>query len=260
MSSTIHGQHITIYQLNDYYSHVSAMLLEHFDNVDNNAVFVIGNYIYDTQDKIQKKFPNRKIIAYQLEQLMGGTDNWHPTLRTIHNLKTYDEIWDYDKLNAAYLEYNNIKVKRILPLRYTKSLKKIQNNPNPKIDVLFYGMINKRRFKILDTLQQKLYNKLKFVWVYGEKDMDSYIADSKVILNIHAFEPWNRQEQVRMFYPIINSKTVVSEISQKNYLKDLIIESNIDNLADTLMSCCGTNIWKSFGHLAAINFENSNNI
>lgn len=254
-SKIIHGQHISIYQLNDYYSNVATMLLEHFDNHKHNEVFVLGNYIFENGSSVKAKFPDRKIIAYQMEQMMGGSNNWHPVSRTMHNLKDYDEIWDYDELNAAYLQQYNINVSRIVPMIYTQKLKKITNNSEPSIDVLFYGFINQRRFNIIQSLQQKLYRKIKFVWVYGDNDLDKYIADSKIILNLHAFEPWNRQEQVRMFYPIINEKTVVSEISQKNYLYDIIIESDTHNLADTLINCCSTHIWRSFGKLASSQFH-----
>lgn len=255
-SKIIHGKNISIYQLNDYYSNVTKMLLEYFDNDKHNEVFILGNYIFENSDNIKKQFPKRKIIAYQLEQMMGTSNNWHSIQKTINNLKTYDEIWDYDELNIAYLKNHNINVSRLLPMLYTKNLKNIINDDDPKIDVLFYGFINQRRFNIIESLQKKLYGKIKLVWIYGETNLDQYIANSKIILNLHAFEPWNRQEQIRMFYPIINEKTVISEISQKNYLKDLIIESSIDNIVETIVNCCTNNIWRSFGKLSSLEFYN----
>jgi hypothetical protein len=53
-------------------------------------------------------------------------------------------------------------------------------------------------------------------------DLDYFIRRSKVILNLHAFEPWNRQEQPRIFYALINGKYVLSEVSQINYFGDYI--------------------------------------
>ena len=84
-------------------------------------------------------------------------------------------------------------------------------------------------------------------WIYGSTNIDKYIADSKTILNLHAFEPYNRQEQTRMFYPVINEKTVISEKSQVNNMQSCIIESNIEDLAKVILSVCKTNIWVDFG-------------
>ena len=79
--------------------------------------------------------------------------------------------------------------------------------------------------------------------------------DSKTILNLHAFEPYNRQEQVRMFYPVINSKTIISETSQLNNMPKCIIESDILNISKVILSVCKTNLWIDFGIQAEENFK-----
>lgn len=245
---TIIGNYITIHQLNDFFGHVSAMLLEYFDIPKyNNVVFSVGTYIHIPFIKLKEQFPNKRIIIYQLEQLMG-LSTWQSVSKIIENIKDASEIWDYDYLNTVYLEtYHKIKVHRILPLLYTKSLERITSKDNPEFDVLFYGYLNERRFKIFQQLQAQLYGKIKFAWIYGSFDLDSHIANSKTILNLHATEPWNRQEQVRMFYPIINGKTNISEISQINNMPDEIIECHTDQLAQTILQVCNSDIWKTFG-------------
>ena len=55
---------------------------------------------------------------------------------------------------------------------------------------------------------------------------------SKIILNIHSTDTFNRQEQPRIFYALINKMCVLSEPSQKNYFEDAVIESE-DFLAST---------------------------
>ena len=54
--------------------------------------------------------------------------------------------------------------------------------------------------------KQPFYNKIKFMFVYGVEgaELDEYIDRSKIILNIHAFGPYARQEQPRIFYLLIN--------------------------------------------------------
>lgn len=253
----IKGQYVTVHQLNDFFGHVSLMMLEHFDTPEYaDVLFSVGTYIEVPFQELQRKFPNKKIIIYQLEQLMG-LQTWQPVDRIINNLRGASEIWDYDYLNVHFLETNyGIKTDKIVPLLYTKSLETISNNENPSIDVLFYGFLNERRFKIFQMLQGQLYGRIKIVWVYGSFDLDNHVADSKVILNLHAAEPWNRQEQVRMFYPVINGKTVVSEVSQRNNMPDEIVESEIENLAHNFLDICATDKWKNFGLQAKENFKN----
>jgi hypothetical protein len=252
---TITGKHIKICQLNSFFSNVSAMLLEHFDLPEyENVVFILGGYIFHPVSFFRDKFPNHKLIAYQLEQMMGP-DNWNSLTRTIENLRGFDEIWDYDNLNSGFLIHQNIYTDKIVPMLYTQSLEKIVSKEEPKIDVLFFGTMNERRWRIIDTIQRRSYNELKVVWSYGDYDVDEYIANSKTILNLHAFEPWNRQEQVRMFYPIINGKTVISEVSQVNRMQGLIIEFENQNLVEVLRSVCMTDLWKTFGEFSKKEFK-----
>lgn len=240
------GKHILIHQLNEFFSHVSIMLLEHFDSPEySNVLFSLGTYIRNSSDELRLLFPNKKIIVYQLEQLMG-LSTWQYVPRIINNIKNADEIWDYDHLNIAYLQEFNIHVHRLMPLLYSKNLERIDRKHNPDIDVLFYGLINERRFKIFQKLQANLYGKLKIAWVYGDFDMDKHIANTKVVLNLHASEPWNRQEQVRMFYPIINEVVNISEVSQHNNMPGEIIESSLNDLEETLKRACYSDEWKSF--------------
>jgi hypothetical protein len=255
----INGNFIQIHSVNIFYDHVEQMLLEHFDNEKyKDCVFLLGTYCREAVSKTKLLYPKKRIITYQLEQLMGGS-NWHNIENTIKNLKSAEEIWDYDSLNVSYLKYFNIKVNKIVPMLYTQSLKRVPKNENPFFDVLFYGFMNQRRFNIFNKIQSELYSQIKLNWVYGSTDIDKYIADSKIILNLHAFDPYNRQEQTRMFYPVINGKTVISEQSQYNNMQGCIIETSLDNLSKTLLLASTTSIWKDFGIQAEKNFISLSN-
>ncbi|NBW09564.1 MAG: hypothetical protein EBR82_16220 [Caulobacteraceae bacterium] len=255
----VSGKNIDIYLYNMFFMHVAEMLLEHFDTPEwGNTLFLLDGHLHENYEYYQKQFPKKRIIAYQLEQLFGpsGNNNFIDVNKSIEALSTFPEVWDYDRLNIDFLSWYCVPVKHILPMMYARRLDRIQSLQDPKIDVLFYGMLNERRWRIIEQIQRKCYGKLKFAWIYGDADMDAHIANSKIILNLHAFEPWNRQEQVRMFYPIINGKTVVSEPSQINYLKDMIVESGINELPDVLQNLCGSENWKKFGSEARIKFMN----
>jgi hypothetical protein len=254
-SKYIQGKFIKIHQLNDFFNHVSIMLLEHFDKIEyDNTLIIVGSCVVYPYSKFKSENPNHKIIVYQLEQMMGGS-NWHSINYISSNFSGCDTLWDYDPMNVFYIkEYHNLNVDKLLPMLYTKSLDKIENKEYPSIDVLFYGFINERRFKILNNIQSNTYNTLKIAWIYGEPNVDRYIADSKVILNLHAFEPWNRQEQVRMFYPLINGKTIVSEPSQTNHFDGMIVESQINNLASDLVRICYDGSWRRIGAQGKVQF------
>ena len=255
MIKIIHGNHILIHQLNDFFSHVSAMILEHFDNAAyDSCLFVLGSYVYVPIEQIRQQFPNKKIIVYQLEQAMS-LKTWQSLSFILDNIRYADEIWDYDYLNVKYLEEQGIIVDKLVPMLYTKSLDRLNLKENPEIDVLFYGMINERRFKIFELLQRQLYGQIRLVWIYGDSDVDKYIENSKLVLNIHATEPWNRQEQVRMFFPLINGKTNISEPSQRNNMIGEIIESPIEELSDNFIRLCSSNEWRDFGIIAKEKFK-----
>ena len=259
-SEFFHGEHIIVHQLNVFFAHMREMLMEHFDKPEwNDTLFVLGGHTRCPLSWYEARHPGKRVIVYQSEQLfgMGGGvgNNFIDMPRTIENLRTYPEIWDYDDLNVEFLSWTNIHVKHVLPMLHTQRLKRIESVTDPKIDVLFYGLMNQRRWEIMVGIQRTCYGQLRLAWVYGDPDMDKHIANSKVVLNLHAFEPWNRQEQVRMFYPVINGKTVVSEPSQVNRMEGLIIEMDPDQLGPYLKDICSSDEWRNFGLQAQKEFE-----
>ena len=184
-----------------------------------------------------------------------GTSAWHSIGDMIKNIKGADEIWDYDRLNATFLEWNNIKVNRIVPSLYSKNLERVIPNDNPELDVLFYGTLSDRRVRIIKEITYALYGRIKFAWIFGEPNMEHYISNSKVVLNLHPMEPWNRQEQVRMFFPLINGKTNISETSQQNNMPGEIIECPTEELTSTILRVCGSDEWRTFGLQAREKFK-----
>lgn len=245
------GNYIKIYQISEFYDNVRVMLLEHFDRPSMiDTLFLLGSICETSCKEFKKSHPDYRVIVYQLEQLMDGL-NWNKIETLINNLDGADEIWDYDPLNAEYLKlFHNIKVDRVIPMLYCKNLDLITNKKNPSIDVLFYGYMNERRAKIFKHIQYNCFLHFKIMWIFGTVDLDKYIEDSKIILNLHAFEPYNRQEQVRMFYPLINGKTIVSEKSQHNNMPGCILEDNYENFPLLLKETLYSGRWRDFGEQA----------
>lgn len=235
---TIIGKYILIDEYNIYFKPITEFLLQYHDTEENkDSVIIIGTYNFHNVEFFRNKYPNKKIIIYQLEHMVGG-GYWRGTDSLIDNIIGADEIWDFDLLNIAYLStYRNVKVDKHVPLLYTYSLDRLfVYDDDMDIDLLFFGYMSPRRYEYLQILQKHFYNKLKFMFVYGIQggELDYYIERSKIILNVHAFGPYSRQEQPRIFYLLINGKCVLSEETQLNYYGDMIVEFNKDNFVDKI--------------------------
>ena len=254
----IGGDHIQIHVSRAMgFGNVAEMLLEHFDTEEHaGKTIILGDYIFHPVEHFRQLYPGRKIVVYQLEPMVG-CETWHPVDRTIAHLRGADELWDYDPLNVTYLSWYGIEVDRVEPMRYTEALRRIALDPEPSVDVLFYGYLNERRFQILRELQRNLYNQVRFMWLTGftEPQLDPYIADARIVLNLHAFAPWHRQEQTRIFYPLINGRLVVSEPSEVNAFGDCIVEAELDDLPEVLRYWLADDRWRQAGLAASERFR-----
>lgn len=253
------GKFIQIREYNKFFRDVTLFLLDNFDiEKHNNSVIILGEYIFKDMQTIRLENPGKKIIIYQLEQLIERS--WHNNHGIINNLKKADEVWEYDLQNSHILDSLNIK-NTFIPLRYSKSLDLKLNDESKDIDVLFYGFLNHRRLNILEPLQSKNYNGISIVYVYGLylDKLDEYIKRSKIILNMHAFDN-GIQEQVRMLRPICNGKMVISEKSPNNYFGDCIKEfDSIDGLNNLIHYYLDDDKYLEFGSTAYKKFKGVSN-
>ena len=248
----VKGKHIIVNCWNEWFEHPSKMVLEHYDNEEyDNTVFVLGSYCFHQIDFFRKTYEGRKIIIYQMEQLFSGPDeHWVNVQGIIGNLQRLnrddgDQIWDMCLANKSFLGEYGIAVDKVAPLKFTKSLEEVDHSVEPEIDVLFYGNLNTRRSKVLADMAYYFYfQDVSLCWLMGMSlnDQKKYIEKSKIILNIHHTETYNRQEQTRIFYLLINKKCVVSETSTKNYFGEGIVET--DNLAGSIENLLNNNTYK----------------
>ena len=246
----LNGNYITVNYLNQYFENDARMFIEHYDRKDyKNTVFVLGTNVFKTFESLEKKYKNKKIIIWQTEQLFVEDDpNSQPfqsveaisqSLSQIDKSKGH-EIWDIDFMNAEYLRRRGVTVDRIAPVRFCESLRELSTiHGLEEIDVLFFGSINKRRANVFNQLCYELFHHdINVVFNFGMnlQTQKKYIEKSKIILNIHHTNQYNRQEQPRIFYSLINKKCVLSETSQHNYFGEAIVESNISNMSSTILN------------------------
>jgi hypothetical protein len=131
-------------------------------------------------------------------------------------------------------------------------LKEKYDNAVAVKDILFYGYPTKRRLMIVGELMEKTWTAYSTVWATGVtgRNLQDLLGRSKIILNVHAFLEDCRQEQVRIFYPVINGCCVVSEKSPHNEFGKSIVVCNTDKIAPTLKHVLDHELWKTVGESA----------
>ena len=267
------GKYITITCNRDYFDHVIKMLLEHYDCKKYvNTIFLLGSYTEISISKLKHLYKGKKIILYQLEQLFNLIDRPSPTHISIFTQVDYllkfkqeenFQIWDMDEANVVFLDGCGVKVDRLKPLKYTSCLKQLESKESPEIDLLFYGSLNERRVNIIREITKPFYwNKWSVVTMQGINldKIDSYIKNSKIILNLHHTEPLNRQEQPRIFYPVINDKCVLSEPSTINYFGDSIVEAPLEVIGGWIKILLNEGKWKEVASKASERYRNLSNV
>lgn len=232
--------------LGEVWLDIKEMIYENYRNeIGDKDVISIGTSAFQSLDQLKIGWPNyEKYIIYQLEPLSDG--HWHGKDKILSNLAGAHEVWDYDLENIEFLKQNGIEAKH-KPFVYTEALKRVNNIENPDIDVLFYGTLNDKRCKILLEISE-YFNIVILKLVTGSK-LDEFISRAKIILDLHSND-YAKQKQSRIFYSIINNKCVLSETSNFNYFKDLIIESHPRNMVSSIELILKNNIWKNYSNVS----------
>ncbi len=173
-------------------------------------------------------------ILFNLEQLESDSIYCKPEY---FDLLSRHIVWDYSKKNIDWLSKTGVNNSaKLISIGFAPSLERIVKPVTQDIDILFYGAVNERRQAILNKLTQF---DLKVIWlknVYGN-ELDSYIARSKVVLNIHFYSS-KIFEIVRASYLLNNKKAVVSELDDTTEIDDDIRQAVVGVPYDKLVENC----------------------
>lgn len=104
------------------------------------------------------------------------------------------------------------------------------------VDVLFYGIVNERRKKILDALAAAGLVVRALPGVYGA-ERDAWIARSKVVLNVHYYDD-KIHEIVRTSHLLANRKAIVSECEPDTEIDADMREALVAVPYDQLVPTC----------------------
>jgi hypothetical protein len=195
----------------------------------------VNNLVYPNQIEL----PSNSII-YNLEQIYPES----PWIKSGYLDYLYQyHIWDYSLWNIAQLQKWGINNVQHLPIGYHSCLTCIDKSDNQDIDVLFYGSINERRQKIIDSLKEKGVKVEALFGVYGE-ERNRYITRSKIVLNMHFYEA-QVFEIVRVCHLLANQVFVISEKSNNSqeeiYFQDGLVFCDYDNLVFTCLEYLNKN-------------------
>ena len=197
------------------------------DDKSNNVIICGAHDFSRTQsiDLYKKKFD--KVIVFNQEPLTA-TQRQFMHKGYFAWLKQADEVWDYDEQNIEVLKLIRPDVK----LHILKSYKdwSVYKPVEKDIDILFYGIMNEHRAKILNELKKKKKYKVAIIQTWDGRVLDSYIMRSKVLLNLHFYYESSMQEQARMIRWIGSPCRIISEKSHNNYLN--VEEINYEDLVN----------------------------
>jgi hypothetical protein len=173
-------------------------------------------------------------VIYNLEQIEPKLFESYGALQSLFSRF---EVWDYSEANIARLRALGFDTPiRHLPIGYMPALTRISSAACRDIDVLFYGSINERRHAVLSRLKEEGLKIRMLFGVYGA-ERDGYIARSKVVLNMHLYDP-KIFEIVRVSYLLANRKAVVCEISPETAIEPDLLAAVQPAAYDDLVDCC----------------------
>lgn len=230
---------------NVYFRDIVNLIRYKYDTEEyGNAIILIGgNFIGEAIQEYRTAYPEKKLIAYNWEQLCDG-NQWLNIPAYCQDILKADEIWDYDQLNSDFLKMVTGKTAAsIHKFEYFPGLER-NITAEKDIDVLFLGLLNQRRAAILADLHCRDYDKFNIVAALGfsPEESDNYIARSKIVLNVHGFYPYSRQEQSRIGMLLANHSCVVSEFSQINHFGTAIVETN--DVYETSKQLLESGLWR----------------
>jgi len=187
--------------------------------------------------------PNSAIV--NLEQMRGGRFAQPHYL----DLLKRHPVFDYSSRNVARIreQTGNAHVHLFKP-GYMPAATRIAP-AHEDVDVLFYGVVNERRKKVLDTLAASGLVVKALPGIYSA-ERDTWIARSKLVLNVHHYDD-RIHEIVRTSHLLANRRAVVSECDADTEIDDDLREALVAVPYDKLVETCIALVRDEAGRTAA---------
>ena len=174
-------------------------------------------------------------IIFNLEQLGSSSEYFdHKYLQAL----SHYTVWDYSQRNIQWMKTAGVNVNaQWAPIGHADVIRRVQSAQVQDIDILFYGAVNQRRKVVLDGLINRGYNVVILSSNIFREELDSYVARSKVVLNMHYYDTFIF-EIVRVSYLLSNSKAVVAEVNNGTDIYPFVRQAVCGVPYDRLVEAC----------------------
>jgi hypothetical protein len=186
-----------------------------FDEVAESVCYSLRELGFES-DFVQR--PGTSLHVIFGANLLYGEHRAIPDGQLVYNLEQVNSPWmtkeyvdllrrhvvfDFSPISVAWLKWNRVAVVG-LSVGHCPAWERIQRCSEKKIDVFFYGYLNERRIAVLDSLKKLGVNVGVGFKLFGAK-RDEYIAQSKLVLNMHYHGPVQTLELARVGYLAANA-------------------------------------------------------
>jgi hypothetical protein len=193
---------------------------------------IVGHTIFLPQEVLARiRTQTSNYIVFQLEALNKATGFFPDYSTYVELLRGARQVWDYAPKNVEFLAQCGLNSVHYIPIGFSSRLERISRADKLDIDVLFFGIINDRRTRVIEEIRSRGFNAGP-IFAYGSA-RDAMIARSKIQLNIHQFE-LSHLEQLRISYLLNNKRFVISENSEHNLYGEGVVFCDYGEIAD----CC----------------------
>lgn len=223
--------------------------------------------LVDKIDEIHKD--GLKVIYYDTEHIFNGNTYVLNEKKYVHLekymsiIKKVDEFWTYSLENQKGFKNLGFENVKFLPFGYTESLKKDFANSielkeyNPPIDVLFYGNVSQYRHDLIIKPCEELGITFLTAHAVAGNKLDWLLINSKIVLDTKAYEICYNQNVVRLFYPVINNKCVLSQHSNDDHYMGDSVEYFTDgkDLKQKIMELLVNDKWRKIASQAGEKYK-----
>lgn len=180
---------------------------------------------------LTEELRGKPYIVYQLEMLDGQVGLLPQFPEYWGLLRNAKAVWDFSPSNAEYLKSRGLDAVYHVPAGFHRSLESFRPRQEPDIDVLFFGSPHQRRSIVLDALTERGIEVVKLHGVFGAA-RNGFIARSKIVLNIHAWDGLATPEALRLSLLLANRAFVISESVDHNPYGDGVVYGAYGDLPD----------------------------
>lgn len=165
-------------------------------------------------------------------------------------------VWDYSRANVTFLRERGFKRVVYCPIGYHERMERFTSVAEPDIDVLHYGSLNDRRYRILEAIKAKGLRVGHLFGVYGA-ERDAVIARAKVVVNLHFYEH-PIFEIFRVSHLLANRVPVITEdggcdLDLEDFAARTCIRVPVESIPEVCVTMCGDEMLRARSGIVGYN-------